>query len=369
MHDLRIARATAELIRDPGRWSEAHVLVQRTQIAQGDLEGARRSFDQQVVPENQPDVSSFFCYLESARQLGVGFAKAGRTDEARKLMAGALSRMRKANTKGDQTEFLKQFEAQIPITVVYGLIEGRRFAEAAKEMSSIHDEALRNGLTSQWEVARIEAGEAPGPANTDVWSPGTVAGKAAKARKLAQSGQFAEAFKLAEPLPPRDSQSVFGAAVQAAIKSNALAQAQQALKRFPVAQAQGQWDDGGTGFKVSLLQQLAKAQAEHQLTNEACATLREAATLCEKSENQNLRFELARIVPQLAELGDAEDALATLAAQKSRVLLFTDAAAATGEALMRCMGPLDAISIARAQKDEDLELYLLLGVVGAIGGK
>jgi hypothetical protein len=153
------------------------------------------------------------------------------------------------------------------------------------------------------------------------------------------------------------------------LQSNALAQAQQALKRFPVAQAQGQWDDGGTGFKVSLLQQLAKAQAEHQLTNEACATLREAATLCEKSENQNLRFELARIVPQLAELGDAEDALATLAAQKSRVLLFTDAAAATGEALMRCMGPLDAISIARAQKDEDLELYLLLGVVGAIGGK
>jgi predicted negative regulator of RcsB-dependent stress response len=110
---------------------------------------------------------------------------------------------------------------------------------------------------------------------------------------------------------------------------------------------------------------LAKAQVQRQLTNEACATLREAATLCARNENQNVRIQLVNIVPQLAELGEAEAALATLAAQKSRLPLFDEAAASTGEALVRSLGSPAAISLARAQQDKNLELYLLLGVVGA----
>jgi tetratricopeptide (TPR) repeat protein len=378
MGDMRAALATAELIRDPEQWSSAHVLVLRAQIAQGDLEGARRSFDQLVKAQGSFDQSvkttedpthagQIFRDFQgqSARELGTGLAKTGRTDEARKLMADALNRMRKTDTKGEQTEFLKQFEAQVPIILVYGLIEGGHFTEAAEEVSSIHDDATRNGLASQLEAARVEAGDASEPANADVSSAVTAAGKAAKARKLAQCGQFAEALKLAEPLPSRDAQSVFGEVVQTAIKSNQLAQAQQALKTFPVAPPQGQWDDGGTGFKASLLQELAKAQVQRQLTNEARATLREAATLCARSENQNVRIQLVKIVPQLAELAEAEAALATLAAQKSRLPLFDDAAASTGEALVRSLGSPAAISRARAQTDKNLELCLLLGVAGS----
>jgi len=50
MRDTRTALATAELIRDPEQWSCAHVLVSRAQIAQGDLEGARRSFARRHFP-------------------------------------------------------------------------------------------------------------------------------------------------------------------------------------------------------------------------------------------------------------------------------------------------------------------------------
>ncbi len=381
MRDLAAALATAQLIRDPEQWCSAYVLVQRAQIAQGDLEGARRTFDQLVqgtrssdqfpnATEDHPNAGMMFrdFQCQSARELGARYAKAGRVGDARKLMEETLSRMRQVDATGEQTEFLKQFEAQIPITLVYGLIEGSHFAEAAQEISSIRDEAARSGLASQLEVARVEAGEASGSAKVEAPSPVTPAGKAALARKLAQSGRFAEALKLAAPLPPRDAQSVVGAVVQAAIKSNELAHAQLALKSYPVAQPQGQWDDGGTWFKVALLQQLAKAQAERHLTNEARANVREAAALCEKSQNQNVQLQLVSLVPQLAESGDAELALAALAAQKSRLPL-AEVGAATGEALVRSLGTAAAISLARAQKDKNLELYLLLGVAGEMGEK
>lgn len=364
MREMRAALATAELIRDPEQWSVAYLLVQREQIAQGDVEGARRTFDQLVKAiENQTNFTSVSPLLQSHGlfELGVRLAKDGRADETRQFMADALRRMRAA-AKGQETEILNRLETQITMAVVYGLIEGKHFAEAAKEISSSRDEPFHNQLETRLEAARVEAGE-PSlvPASADVSSPGAVARTAARARKLAQIGQFTEAFKLAEPLPARDARSVFGTVVTTAISSNDLARAGQVLKKFPLAEPQGQWDDGGIGFKTSLLEQLAKAQVERKLTNEARSTFREAIALCGKSQNQNLQTHVHALIPRLAELGDAEGALAALAAQKvSLSALYVGAP--TGEALAHSLGMPAAISIARAQKDQNLELYLLLGV-------